>query len=302
MDFDTWSKLWLLDKVLSNQRQASAPTIGVRSGSLNCPYCSHRVAERVRYEGQNVHCPNCSSSFLCPQYEKPPEPPPPPTVGGAIVGIIASVIGLVLVLLLAVAFILNPEKVELGWGIIAGAVCFFPPTILLLVFCLLSIVKRYSEAKALAASSSELEVDRSDNRKSKKVSESQSSSKSNASFSNSTDINALAADLSKNRSSIGSSQTKNEQQKSYSSNKIPIEYDCDCGTKLRIKGELSGRKIKCPKCARPLVFPEGKTRSEMISISCRCGKEFQAKPSFAGKSFKCTKCGCLVSVPYPPHV
>jgi hypothetical protein len=37
---------------------------------------------------------------------------------------------------------------------------------------------------------------------------------------------------------------------------MPIPIDCDCGHSLRVREELAGRKIRCPKCAKVSVVPQ----------------------------------------------
>ncbi len=37
---------------------------------------------------------------------------------------------------------------------------------------------------------------------------------------------------------------------------MPIEFQCQCGAKLRAKEELAGKRLKCPKCSNALTIPE----------------------------------------------
>ena len=78
---------------------------------------------------------------------------------------------------------------------------------------------------------------------------------------------------------------------------MPIEHACTCGAKLKVKDELAGRKIKCPKCSQVSTVAEPTIPTEMIPIRCQCGKSYQAKSSMSGKSFKCSACEQMVSIP-----
>ena len=78
---------------------------------------------------------------------------------------------------------------------------------------------------------------------------------------------------------------------------MPIEHACTCGAKLKVKDELAGRKIKCPRCSQVSTVAEPTIPTEMIPIRCQCGKSYQAKSSMSGKSFKCSACEQMVSIP-----
>lgn len=80
---------------------------------------------------------------------------------------------------------------------------------------------------------------------------------------------------------------------------MPIEHLCSCGVKLKVKDELAGKKIQCPKCSQTTVVPQPKIATEMIPVQCECGKAFRAKPSMAGQSFKCTACNRSVAIQVP---
>jgi hypothetical protein len=78
---------------------------------------------------------------------------------------------------------------------------------------------------------------------------------------------------------------------------MPIEHACTCGAKLKVKDELAGKKIKCPKCSEVSTVAEPTIPTEMIPIRCQCGTSYQAKSSMSGKSFKCSACEQMVSIP-----
>jgi len=63
---------------------------------------------------------------------------------------------------------------------------------------------------------------------------------------------------------------------------MSIEHTCQCGAKLKVKDELAGKKIKCPKCSVAFTLPVAQAAPELISVSCKCGKAFQAKASMSG--------------------
>ena len=78
---------------------------------------------------------------------------------------------------------------------------------------------------------------------------------------------------------------------------MAIEHTCQCGTKLRVKDELAGKKIKCPKCSETCTLLAGQSAPDLIGVSCKCGKSFQAKATMAGKSFQCISCNRTISIP-----
>ena len=78
---------------------------------------------------------------------------------------------------------------------------------------------------------------------------------------------------------------------------MAIEHTCQCGAKLKVKDELAGKKIKCPKCSIAFTLPVAQATPELISVSCKCGKAFQAKASMAGKAFQCIACNRTISIP-----
>jgi len=78
---------------------------------------------------------------------------------------------------------------------------------------------------------------------------------------------------------------------------MPIEHNCPCGAKLKVKDEMAGKRIKCPKCSQASTVVQAKIQPEMIPVKCSCGKSFQAKGSMPGKSFKCTACEEMVKIP-----
>ncbi len=71
-----------------------------------------------------------------------------------------------------------------------------------------------------------------------------------------------------------------------------IKFHCPCGKKLGVKGELAGRKVKCPGCGSPLRVPDQSPESppplSMVNphVTCpECGKELPARAKF------CASCG-----------
>lgn len=78
---------------------------------------------------------------------------------------------------------------------------------------------------------------------------------------------------------------------------MAIEHSCPCGANIKVKDELAGKKIKCPKCAQISTVAAAAIQAEMISVRCQCGKSYQAKASMSGKSFKCSACKQSVLIP-----
>ncbi len=52
---------------------------------------------------------------------------------------------------------------------------------------------------------------------------------------------------------------------------MTIEFECQCGKRLRVKDEHAGKKVKCPACGEPLVVPRSKqsARTETAGDSAR---------------------------------
>ena len=42
---------------------------------------------------------------------------------------------------------------------------------------------------------------------------------------------------------------------------MPFQHTCVCGTKLKLKDELAGKKIKCPKCSEVIALPTQSVQS-----------------------------------------
>jgi hypothetical protein len=88
-----------------------------------------------------------------------------------------------------------------------------------------------------------------------------------------------------------------------------VQFHCSCGTLLRAKPELAGRRIKCPHCQAAQVVPQSDEESpasaedapgkpaEVIHFACECGKQLTAKIALAGKRTKCPACGEMVNIP-----
>jgi len=73
--FDTWMWIvgifWLFLMIVGvwigaiPLRVPETPSVP-SSGPLVCPYCTHTIADDVRYLGQPVSCPKCFSQFNAP--------------------------------------------------------------------------------------------------------------------------------------------------------------------------------------------------------------------------------------------
>jgi ribosomal protein L37AE/L43A len=44
--------------------------IGTKQGTVECPYCGHQIAERVKYAGQTLNCQKCTSACTAPTYSE----------------------------------------------------------------------------------------------------------------------------------------------------------------------------------------------------------------------------------------
>ena len=75
-----------------------------------------------------------------------------------------------------------------------------------------------------------------------------------------------------------------------------IKFSCKlCGEKLSVQDQLSGKRIKCPKCNNACVVP---AESPTIKFACQnCGKGIRVLQIHAGKAGKCPKCKSPVAVP-----
>ena len=68
-----------------------------------------------------------------------------------------------------------------------------------------------------------------------------------------------------------------------------------CHEKLSVQEQLSGKRIKCPKCGNACVIP---AESPTIKFACQsCGKGIRVLQIHAGKEAKCPKCKSPVVVP-----
>jgi len=80
---------------------------------------------------------------------------------------------------------------------------------------------------------------------------------------------------------------------------MPIKAACSsCGHSFSAASKFAGKKVKCPKCKKSLMIPNGKKSpsssaepTAKIAVKCDCGKSFSAKPELAGKKVKCPGCG-----------
>ncbi len=75
-----------------------------------------------------------------------------------------------------------------------------------------------------------------------------------------------------------------------------IEFGCkNCGQKLSVQDQHSGKRVKCPKCGSVGVVPDN---SDKIKFHCKnCGQSISVPQIHAGKKGKCPKCKNPVIVP-----
>ncbi len=75
-----------------------------------------------------------------------------------------------------------------------------------------------------------------------------------------------------------------------------IEFGCkNCGQKLSVQDQYSGKRVKCPKCGSVGVVPDN---SDKIKFNCQnCGQSISVPQIHAGKKGKCPKCKNPVVVP-----
>ena len=75
-----------------------------------------------------------------------------------------------------------------------------------------------------------------------------------------------------------------------------IEFGCkNCGQKLSVQDQHSGKRVKCPKCGSVCVVPDN---SDKIKFNCQnCGQSIRVPQIYAGKKGKCPKCKNPVVVP-----
>lgn len=71
---------------------------------------------------------------------------------------------------------------------------------------------------------------------------------------------------------------------------MPIPFKCACGTSLKVKDALAGKKVKCPKCGKSLAVPEAADSNadeEIIDVrDCpSCGE------ALASDAVICIGCG-----------
>jgi DNA-directed RNA polymerase subunit RPC12/RpoP len=77
-----------------------------------------------------------------------------------------------------------------------------------------------------------------------------------------------------------------------------IEFGCkNCGQKLSVQDQYSGKRVKCPKCGSVGVVPDN---SDKIKFHCdSCGQSISVPQIHAGKKGKCPKCKTSIIVPSP---
>jgi hypothetical protein len=76
----------------------------------------------------------------------------------------------------------------------------------------------------------------------------------------------------------------------------PITLACgSCRAKLRVKPELSGKRVKCSQCGRPVRVPT----QEVIATCPKCGKAGKVPDQARGKLAKCRACGTAFPVRPP---
>ena len=75
-----------------------------------------------------------------------------------------------------------------------------------------------------------------------------------------------------------------------------IEFCCkNCGRKLTVQDQHSGKRVKCPKCGGVCVVPD---KSDKIKFHCKsCGQSISVPRIHAGKKGKCPKCKNIIVVP-----
>ncbi len=75
-----------------------------------------------------------------------------------------------------------------------------------------------------------------------------------------------------------------------------IEFGCkNCGKKLSVQDQHSGKRVKCPKCGSVGVVPDNLPK---IKFQCKnCGQSISVPQIHAGKKGKCPKCKNPVVVP-----
>ena len=67
---------------------------------------------------------------------------------------------------------------------------------------------------------------------------------------------------------------------------MSIQVACNCGTILKVRDELAGKRVKCPKCDSVVQV----AKLDSIRVKCSCGQLLNAKPSLAGKQVLCPAC------------
>ena len=75
-----------------------------------------------------------------------------------------------------------------------------------------------------------------------------------------------------------------------------IEFGCkNCGQKLSVQDQYSGKRVKCPKCGSVCVVPDN---SDKIKFNCKnCGQSIRVPQIYTDKKRKCPKCKNPVVVP-----
>ena len=80
---------------------------------------------------------------------------------------------------------------------------------------------------------------------------------------------------------------------------MSIKATCTCGAEFKVKPELAGKRVKCPKCGDTFAVPKPQTAEPRIRVTCQCGKAVKAERELAGKRVKCPGCGRALDIPRP---
>lgn len=68
---------------------------------------------------------------------------------------------------------------------------------------------------------------------------------------------------------------------------------CKCGTTLKVRDELAGKRAKCPECEAVVQI----AKPDSIPVKCSCGQILNAKRSLAGKQTVCPACRKQLVIP-----
>lgn len=73
---------------------------------------------------------------------------------------------------------------------------------------------------------------------------------------------------------------------------------CECGQRLSVPPELSGKQGRCPHCKRMISIPARESQGgQVLKVKCPCGQVLSVPVQLAGKQGRCPHCKTVITIP-----